>query len=406
MIASGPLAGVRVLDLSSVVMGPYATQQLGDLGAEVIVVEDRSGDTNRYMSLGPVPGLSGTALNLMRNKRSVRLDLKHEDGRAALLAIAATCDVMITNLRPGPLGRLGLSYDDVCAVRPDIVFCQAQGFPSDSDRAEAPAYDDIIQSAAGVPDLFVRQGHEPSLMPTLIADKVCGMAVQSAVLAALFHRASTGEGQRVEVPMVDVMTSFVLVEHGGGGIPEPVSNTPGHLRILTPWRKPQPTADGWVHILPYHGHHYQRIFEAGGRPDLAADDTRFADRPARFANSDSLYQSVASLTPTRTTADWLSICEADGIPATAVATLDDLLEALPSVEHPIAGSIREIPHPVRYSATPASVRRPAPLAGENTTDVLAEVGYDVDDIERLRAAGVVGLARVTPADPAPVEGDR
>ncbi len=387
---AGPLAGVRVLDVSSVVMGPYATQQLGDLGADVIVVEDRAGDTNRFMSLGPVPGLSGTALNLMRNKRSVRLDLKQDEGRAALLAIAATCDVMITNLRPGPLGRLGLAYEDVRSVRPDIVFCQAQGFPSDSDRSDAPAYDDIIQSAAGIPDLFVRQGHEPSLMPTLIADKVCGMAIESAVLAALFHRANTGEGQRVEVPMVDVMTSFVLVEHGGGGIPEPPSNTPGHLRILTPWRKPQPTIDGFVHILPYHAPHYRRIFEAGGRPDLAADDTRYVDRPARFANSDSLYQSVAGLTPTRTTADWLAICDADGIPATAVATLDGLLDALPIVEHPVAGLIREIPHPVRYSATPATVRRHAPLCGENTDEVLAEIGLDAAHIERLRDTDAAG----------------
>ena len=140
--AVGPLDGVRVLDLSSVVMGPYATQQLGDLGADVVVVEDRTGDTNRFMSLGPVPGLSGTALNLMRNKRSVRLDLKHEDGRSALLALAATCDVMITNLRPGPLGRLGLTYDDVRAVRSDIVFCQAQGFPTDSDRAAGDGHPD------------------------------------------------------------------------------------------------------------------------------------------------------------------------------------------------------------------------------------------------------------------------
>lgn len=371
-------------------MGPYATQQLGDLGADVVVVEDRSGDTNRFMSLGPVPGLSGTALNLMRNKRSVRLDLKTEEGRDALLTIAETCDAMITNLRPGPLGRLGLTYDDVSDVRPDIVFCQAQGFPSDSDRAEAPAYDDIIQSAAGIPDLFVRQGHEPSLMPTLVADKVCGMAIASAVLAALFHRASTGEGQRVEVPMIDVMTSFVLVEHGGGGIPEPPSNSPGHLRILTPWRKPQPTADGWVHILPYHAPHYRCVFEAGGRPDLAADDSRFVDRPARFANSDSLYQSVASVTPTRATGEWLAICDEAGIPATAVAALDDLLERLPLVDHPVAGPMREIPHPVRYAATPASVRRPAPLCGEDTVDVLSEVGYQPEQIARLRAADIVG----------------
>lgn len=386
----GPLHGVRVLDLSSVVMGPYATQQLGDLGADVIVVENRIGDTNRYMSLGPVPGLSGTALNLMRNKRSIQLDLKHDDGKQVLLDLVATCDVMITNLRPGPLGRLGLAYDDVAKIRPDIVFCQAQGFPSDSDRADAPAYDDIIQSAVAIPDLYVRQGHEPSLMPTLIADKVCGMAITSAVLAALFHRASTGRGQQIEVPMVDVMTSFVLVEHGGGGLPEPPSNGAGHLRILTPWRKPQPTADGLIHILPYHAPHYRRIFEAGGRPDLAADDSRYADRPARFANSDSLYRSVASVTPTRTTAEWLAICDEGDIPATAVATLDELLAELPIVEHPVAGRVREVPHPVRYADTPASVRRPAPLCGENGADVLAEIGYDTDRVEQLRSAGVLG----------------
>lgn len=389
-LAHGPLHGIRVLDVSSVVMGPYATQLLGDLGAEVIAIETRHGDTNRVMTLGPVPGLSGTALNLMRNKRSVQLDLKQPSGRQALLDIAATCDVMITNLRPGPLRRLGLTYEQVAQVRPDIVFCQAQGFSSDSERAEAPAYDDIIQSATAIPDLFVRQGHEPSLMPTLIADKVCGMAIQSAVLAALLHRSTTGEGQRIEVPMVDVVSSFLLVEHGGGGIPEPPSNDPGHLRILTPWRKPQPTADGWIHILPYRAGHYRRVFEAGGRPDLAADDARFAEPAARFANSDSLYESVASVTPSLRTERWLEICDADGVPATAVASLDDLLAELPIVEHPVAGAMRQIPHPVRYGRTPAGVRRHAPLCGENGTEVLAEVGYSPEQIDRLRAAGILG----------------
>ena len=386
----GPLNGIRVLELSSVVMGPYATQQLGDLGADVIAIETERGDTNRVMTLGPVPGLSGTALNLMRNKRSVQLDLKVAEGRQAFLDIAATCDVMVTNLRPGPLQRLGLAYDDLRHVRPDIVFCQAQGFPSDSERAGAPAYDDIIQSATAIPDLYARQGHEPSLMPTLIADKVCGMAIHSAVLAGLFHRAITGEGQQIEVPMVDVMASFLLVEHGGGGIPEPPSNTPGHLRILTPWRKPQPTADGWVHILPYRADHYQRVFEAGGRPDLAADDRHFARPADRFANSDSLYESVASVTPNLTTAAWLEVCDNDGIPATRVASLDDLLAALPIVEHPIAGAMRQIPPPVRFSATPASVRRPAPLCGENGADVLVEIGYSAEQIDALRTAAILG----------------
>ena len=222
----GPLDGYRVIDLSSVVMGPFATQQLGDLGADVITIEDRSGDTNRSMGPGPVPGLSGVSMNLMRNKRSVGLDLKAPGGRDAFLRLAATADVVVTNLRPGPLGRLGLTYETVVEVRPDIVFCQAHGYRSDSDEADAPAYDDIIQSPAASEALFERQGHQPNLLPTLVADKVSGYAIATAVLAALVHRSHTGEGQRIEVPMIDVMRSFVLVEHGAAPSPNHRSTPP------------------------------------------------------------------------------------------------------------------------------------------------------------------------------------
>ena len=177
-------------------MGPFSTQTLGDLGADVLTIEGPRGDTNRHMGPGPEPGLSGTSMNLMRNKRSIGLDLKAEAGRAAFLRLAETSDVMVTNLRPGPLGRLGLAYDDVRSVRSDIVFCQAHGYPSDHAKAEAPAYDDIIQSASGIGELFARQGLEPALLPTLVADKVAGLTIASAILAALYHRSVTGEGQR------------------------------------------------------------------------------------------------------------------------------------------------------------------------------------------------------------------
>ena len=184
-------------------------------------VEDRRGDTNRSMGPGPRSGLSGVSMNLLRNKRSVAIDLKDPRGRDAFLRLAARSDVVVTNLRPGPLERLGLTYDEVREVRPDVVFCQAHGYRSDGPHANAPAYDDIIQSASAVGDLFARQGHEPSLLPTLVADKVAGLTITYAILAALLHRAATGEGQRIEVPMIDVMRSFVLVEHGAGAIPEP-----------------------------------------------------------------------------------------------------------------------------------------------------------------------------------------
>ncbi len=384
----GPLDGVRVLDLTSVIMGPFATQTLGDLGADVITIEGRRGDTNRSMGPGPEPGLSGTSMNLMRNKRSVGLDLKDDTGRAAFLRLAATSDVLVTNLRPGPLGRLGLAYDDVREVRPDIVFCQAHGYPSDDERADAPAYDDIIQSASGIGELFARQGHEPALLPTLVADKVCGLTIASAVLAALFHRTLTGDGQHIEVPMIDVMRSFLLVEHGAGAIPEPPQTEPGYQRILTPERRPQRTADGFINVLPYTDDHYHHLFRAGGREDLL-DDPRIATRASRIANSDTLYREVATILADRTTEAWLAFCQEHAIPCTRAASLQDLIDDLPLDEHPTGGTYRRIPPPVRYSATPTSVRRPAPLMGRDGREVLAEVGYGDDELDRLEQAGVL-----------------
>ena len=385
---SGPLEGIRVLDLSSVVMGPFATQQLGDLGADVITIEDRTGDTNRSMGPGPAPGLSGVALNLMRNKRSVGLDLKAEAGREAFLRLAATSDVVVTNLRPGPLGRLRLTYEDVAAVRPDIVFCQAHGYPSDSDAANAPAYDDIIQSASGVGELFERQGHQPNLLPTLVADKVSGYAIATAVLAAMLHRARTGEGQHVEVPMIDVMRSFLLVEHGAGAIPQPPLDDAGYRRILTPERRPQQTADGWINVLPYIETHYHALFRAGDREDLL-DDPRIESRASRIANSDSLYREVAAILRTRTTSEWLAFCEEEAIPATSAARLEDLVADLPVGEHPVGGDYRIIPPPVRYSATPASVRSPAPMPGQHGREVLGETGFTDAELDALEAADVL-----------------
>ncbi|MGF1597917.1 MAG: CaiB/BaiF CoA transferase family protein [Acidimicrobiales bacterium] len=384
----GALDGIRVLDLSSVVMGPFSTQQLGDLGADVISVEDRSGDTNRSMGPGRRPGLSGVSMNLLRNKRSIGLDLKHPSGRAAFLRLAATADVIVTNLRPGPLGRLRLTYDDIRTVRPDVVFCQAHGYPSDSAQADAPAYDDIIQSASAIGELFLRQGHEPSLLPTLVADKVAGLTIVSSVLAALFHRARTGEGQRIEVPMIDVMRAFVLVEHGAGAIPEPPLDTAGYRRILTANRRPQRTADGWINVLPYTDAHYHALFTAGDRTDLL-HDPRIATRESRIANSDTLYEVIADILAGRTTDEWLELCEREGVPATRAATLDELVAALPIEDHPVVGPYRVVPPAVRFSATPASVRRPAPLLGQHGRELLAEVGFDDDELDALTAAGAL-----------------
>jgi crotonobetainyl-CoA:carnitine CoA-transferase CaiB-like acyl-CoA transferase len=372
-----------VLDFSSVVMGPYATQILGDLGADVIAIEAPGGDTNRVMGPGPVADLSGVALNLLRNKRNVVLDVKHVAGREALLRIAATSDVVVTNLRPGPLGRLRLTYADICNVRPDIVMCQAQGWPTDGPAGNRPAYDDVIQAASGIADTFQRRTGTPDFTPTLVADKVAGLTMVSAVLAALVHRQRTGEGQLVEVAMIDALTSFTLVEHGSAAIPDPPLGRPGYGRILAPQRHPFATSDGWMAVLPYSTSNYRDLFREGGRVELL-DDPRIATAASRAAHAPELYEIVETIVATRTTAFWIEFCERHDIPAGPVRTLDEIVEELPVAHHPTAGRYRVIPSPMRFSRSPTTaVRRPAPRRGEHTAEILDEVGLGPDEIRAL-----------------------
>lgn len=401
----GPLAGVRVLDLTAVVMGPLATQILGDLGADVISVENRQGDINRVMSAGPVRGLSGVALNLLRNKRNIAVDLGHPDGRAALLRVAAGCDVFVTNLRPGSLARLGLAYSDICQVRPDVIFCQACGYPSDGPDADEPAFDDIIQAASGVPDVLGRAGLTPGLIPTLLADKVSGLVVAYSIMAALFHRERTGQGQRVEIPMTEAIRSFVLVEHGGAAICEPPKGPPGYNRILTPLRGALQTADGWIAVQPHHEAHWTALLEASGLPELVGlvGDPRLTSRGV-WLNPGFAYATLGRLLAVKTTAEWLAFCSGHRIPAGRAAGLDDLIAGLPQAEHPEAGSYRVIPSPARFSATPASVRRPAPLPGQHTREVLAEAGLTDAEITALEQAGLLHASeRPSRAEPSRAE---
>ncbi|CAB4697273.1 MAG: CoA transferase [Actinobacteria bacterium] len=381
-VAVGPLAGVRVLDLSSAVMGPYATQILGDLGADVIAVEEASGDTNRIMGPGPSRGMSGISLNLLRNKRNVCLNLKSEAGRDAFLRIAATCDVLVTNLRPAPLARLRLDYAAIREVRADIVMCQAHGWPSDGADANKPAYDDVIQASAGIADAFERQSGTFALAPTLVADKVGGLTIVYAVLAAMFHRERTGEGQFVEVPMIDALTSFTLVEHGCAAIPDPPLGPAGYPRVLAAERRPYATTDGWVAVLPYSASNYNDLFREGGRLDLI-DDPRVLSAAARVANAADLYALIDPIIATRSSEFWIEYCSRHDIPAGAVRSLDDLVAELPVEQHPTLGAYRQIPPPVRFAATPASVRRHAPMLGEHGREVLREVGLSDEAIDAL-----------------------
>lgn len=384
-----PLAGIRVLDLTSVVMGPYATQLLGDLGADVITVEPGRGETNRAMGPGPTPQLSGISLNLLRNKRNVSINFKRPEGRLALLDIAETCDVFITNLRPGTIARAGLTYQDIKERRPDVVYCQAHGYPSDSAHADDPAYDDVIQAQTGIADATARVTGQPMVSATLLADKVCGLTIVYAVLAALYRRSVTGSGDHIEVPMAETVAAFTLVEHGAAAIPRPPLGPAGYPRILTPNRRPWPTKDGWMMVLPYTKEHYDSIFTEVGRDDLLGDE-RYSTGRKRIANSSFLYDTVGRILQSRTTGEWVTFFREHDVPAAEVGDLEDIVEKLPEAEHPHAGTYKVIPPPVRFAEAPQSVRRPAPLVGEHTDEVLAEVGYDIQGIASLRASGALG----------------
>jgi len=385
-VSDGALAGVRVLDLTSVVMGPLATQILGDLGADVITLESRDGDINRSMSSGAVRGLSGVSMNLLRNKRNIAIDISRPQGRAALLRIAAGCDVFVTNLRPASLARAGLEYADISAVRQDVVYCQASGFPSDSPQANDKAFDDVIQAASGVPDLMRLAGLPPALVPMLLADKVCGLVIAYSIIAALFHRERTGRGQHVEVPMIDAMRAFTLVEHGGSAISQPPRGPSGYPRILTPLRAAAATSDGWIALQPHHQQQWNALVRAAGLDELV-DDPRLSAR-SLWREPGFGYATLGRVLATRTTAEWLAFCSGHGIPAAAAASLDEVIDALPEAEHP-AGRYKVIPPPARFSSTPAAVRRPAPLPGEHTDEVLAEAGLTATEIAALADAGIL-----------------
>lgn len=396
--AAGPLTGIRILDLTRVIMGPLATQILADQGADVIMVEAAEGDTNRVMGPGPHPELSGMALNLLRNKRSISLDLKSTAGRDIVYRLVATCDVVIATMRPQVLVRLGLDYATLAAIRSDLVYCQAQGFPLDGPRSEEPAYDDIIQAASGVSDMMERVWGRPALLPTIFTDKVCGLVIAQAVTAALLHRERTGEGQHIEVAMQEATSAFMLAEHGSGAICEPplaFDDAPavGYPRVLSAERRPHPTKDGQVHLFPYLPKHYAAIFSDVGI-DGADTDPRYVDQRAALRNSDSLYRDIRAIGPLRTTAEWLEYCRANAIPATRVATLQELVDVLPLTVHPTVGRYRVIPQMARFSRTPGSVRRNAPLIGENSADVLAELA----ELEKSQAvrAGTVDSLKVRP----------
>ena len=390
----GPLDGVRVIDLTSVVMGPLATRMLGDLGADVIRVETPEGDIIRHYEPMRSDAMSAFAINMNRNKRSVVLDLKSGEGKQALTDLAATADVFVTTMRRSALARLGLDDAGVRAMRDDIVYCVANGYGSNGPSADKAAYDDVIQAASGVSDLFTYAGGEPQLMPSIIADKVCGLHIVPAITAALYRRAMTGEGDSIEVPMAEVMASFNLVEHLGGLTFEPPIGQFSYARVTAPNRRPRRTTDGWVVLLPYSTPNWRDFFGFVGRPELI-DDHRYADQRSRIANSNELYGMLDEFVADLATADLLDFCDEHSIPGAAVLSLEHIaddphfaaVDLLHDDIHPTEGAYRVTRDPLRFASRGAEQGLPtrhAPRLGEHTAEVLAEVGWTSEQISSLR----------------------
>jgi crotonobetainyl-CoA:carnitine CoA-transferase CaiB-like acyl-CoA transferase len=388
---SGPLAGVRILDLTTVVMGPYATQILADFGADVIKVEPPSGDVMRFAWPFRNPGMGHIFLNANRNKRSVVLDLKQPAAREACLAIAKTADVLVYNIRPQAMARLKLGYDDIKAINPKIIYVGCFGYSQRGPYAAKAAYDDLIQGAAGIPWLLKRQGAEtPRYAPIIVADRSVGQQVASAVNAALYYREKSGKGQRVDVPMFEHLLQIVLGEHLGGYTFEPQHGEPGYARMLSPDRRPYQTRDGYVCALIYNDKQWKAFFEAIGRPDMLSQK-EYSTQEARSQNYDKAYAFVAEQMKTRTTAQWLELLERADIPVQRMNDLDDIIADphlaatgyLRTVEHPTEGRIRSLAVPSEWSESPPEYRRHAPRLGEHTAEVLKEAGLTEDKIKEL-----------------------
>lgn len=394
----GPLKGLKIVDLTAVVMGPYATQILSDLGAEVIKVESPAGDIMRFVGKNGDKGMGPIHLNVNRGKKIVSLDLKRPEALAVLHDLIRDADVFVHAMRPKAAARLKIGYDDLRALNPGLIYCGAYGFSADGPYAEKPAYDDIIQGYSGFAALGTYLAGEPRFVPTIINDKICSLVLTYSILAAAYHRQATGEGQAIEVPMFESSVQFMLVEHLGDrtfGPEEPA----GYARVLSQLRKPHRTQDGYLCVLPYHDKNWADFFRIVGRPELI-EDARFSSHAARSANYEVLYSMLADFMAERPSAFWLETLAENNIPVAPVQDLDDLFDDahlnavnfFAEVDHPDSGRILATRQSVSFSATPPRIGGPAGRQGAHTVEVLKSLGYDDARIAKLLADGSVQQA--------------
>jgi crotonobetainyl-CoA:carnitine CoA-transferase CaiB-like acyl-CoA transferase len=388
----GPLDGITVLDVSSVVLGPMAGQYLGDMGADVIKVEAPEGDITRTIGPRRSEGMGALFLANNRNKRSVVLDLKTAAGKAALHRLASRSDVLLHSVRTSAASRIGLSYAMLAAVNPRLIYCHVKGFRDDGPYGGRPAYDDIVQALSGLAMLQTIVAGEPRYMPSIIADKITGVHAAYAIALALLHRERTGQGQAVGVPMMETLVAFTMHEHLGGAVFDPQEGRMGYDPIRQAMRRPYRTRDGFLCFLPYLDAHWRSFFALIDRPDLAVDPD-FATNRGRQANIGRVWEELARLVESRTNAEWLALLHGTDIPHAVLNDLEDLLDDphlaatgfWQMVQHPNDGAMRLPANPIEMPASPPSIRRLPPRLGEHTAEVLAEHGFTETEIAQLTA---------------------
>jgi crotonobetainyl-CoA:carnitine CoA-transferase CaiB-like acyl-CoA transferase len=390
----GPLAGVKVIDLTSVLMGPYATQIMADLGADVIKVESPDGDTTRYLPPGPDPQRGGMFLNLNRGKRSISLDLKRPEARDALLQLIASADVFVHSMRASAIKRLGLDHEALSAAHPRLIYCNLYGFSRAGPYRDYPAYDDIVQAASGLVALQAKlSGGTPTYLATVAADKVAGLTGAYAIMAALYAREKTGIGQEIEVPMFETLVSFTMIEHLCGSLFDPPQGPPEYPRVTATARRPYKTKDGFIGVMIYNDKHWRNFFHALGDPEWTRD-SMFATMRSRTENIAVVLAKLAEVMGERTTDEWVELFRKAEVPAMQIASPEDLLHD-PHLEatgfwnerESEFGTLRFPGIPTQFSATPGAIGDAGPALGADNRAVLTEAGLSEEAIDALLASG-------------------
>jgi len=390
-MTSGPLAGLRVLDLTINVLGPVATMILGDMGADVIKIETPEGDPNRQNGPARHPNMAAMHLNMNRNKRSVTLNLKRPEAREALLRMVESADVFIHSMRPAAAQRLGIDYEEIARRNPRIVYGYGCGYMPGGSRENDPAFDDVVQGEAGIADLMLRSVGQARYLPTVLVDKFCGYMLASAVGMALYARERSGVGQLVRVPMLETIVAFNLQEHLWGGVFDPpMGSGVGYVRLLSEHRRPYETRDGHICVLAVNDEQWRRLLPTIGRPELVTDP-RFSTVDGRMKNIDHVYGVVSDQMKTQTTAEWHRLLDAIDIPNGAMARFEDMLNDaylnetgfFHRYEHPSEGPMLTPCVPTQFSATPGGIHRHPPRLGEHNAEVFAALGYSEQEIDTL-----------------------